>query len=74
MVEATSEVLPRVLKVQVESGMLDTFPYVDSPQVFEVPHGLALEYGKTVQWSVYQTCHVVHNGRLRVVFRPDMKV
>lgn len=60
--------------MKYESGMLDEILHIDSPRVCKFPYGLVLEYGKAVQASVYQTVRVVHNGKLRVVFRHDLKV
>ncbi|KAI7731935.1 hypothetical protein M8C21_008947, partial [Ambrosia artemisiifolia] len=35
---------------------------------------MMLEYGKAVQESVYEQLHVVHEGRLKVIFTPDLKI
>lgn len=74
MTEATSEMFPRLFKMKFESGMLDEILYIDSPRAHKVPEGLVLEHGKAVQASVYEKFRVVHNGKLRVVFRHDLKV
>ncbi|XP_042067342.1 probable transcriptional regulator SLK1 [Salvia splendens] len=72
--EATSEMFPRLFKMKFESGMLDEILYIDSPRAHKVPDGLVLELRKAVQTSVYKTFRVVHNGKLRVVFRHDLKI
>lgn len=74
LVEATSEIFPRLFKMKFESGMVDEILYIDSPRAYKVPYGLVLEYGKAIQESVYDTFRAVHNGKLRVVFRHDLKV
>ncbi|KAH6818198.1 hypothetical protein C2S51_001801 [Perilla frutescens var. frutescens] len=72
--EATDEIFPRLFKMKFDSGMLDEILYIDSPRACKVPNGLVLEYGKAIQVSVYETFRVVHKGKLRVVFRHDLKI
>lgn len=74
MVEATSEIFPRLFKIKFESGMLDEILYLDSPRACKVSCGVVLEYNKVIQESVFETFRVVHKGKLRIVFGHDLKV
>ncbi|KAK4435272.1 putative transcriptional regulator SLK1 [Sesamum alatum] len=72
--EATFDILPRLFKVKFESGMLDEILFLDLPRACQIPSGLVLEYGKAIQESVYEKFRVVHEGKLRIVFRYDLKI
>ncbi|VFR01900.1 unnamed protein product [Cuscuta campestris] len=73
--EVTYEALPRLFKTNFESGMLDEIMFLGLPQEHIFPSGLImLEYGKVVQESVYEKFRIVHEGKLRVIFRGDLKI
>lgn len=75
MVEANLEALPRLNKVMFESGVIDELLYLDMPHERVQFSGLMiLEYGKAVQETVFEQCRVVREGKLRIVFTPDLKV
>jgi hypothetical protein len=35
---------------------------------------MVLEYAKVVQKSVYEHLHVIHEGHLRIIFTPELKI
>ncbi|KAL6501647.1 hypothetical protein OROGR_026780 [Orobanche gracilis] len=72
--EATFDILPRLFKTKFESGMLDEILFHDSPRACNISCGVVLEYRKAIQESVYDKFRVVHEGRLRIVFRYDLKI
>ncbi|KAL0329734.1 UNVERIFIED_CONTAM: putative transcriptional regulator SLK1 [Sesamum radiatum] len=72
--EATFDILPRLFKIKFESGMLDEILFLDLPRACQIPSGMVLEYGKAIQESIYEKFHVVHEGKLRIVFRYDLKI
>ncbi|KAG8374857.1 hypothetical protein BUALT_Bualt10G0039200 [Buddleja alternifolia] len=72
--EATFEAIPRLFKIKFESGMLDEILFLELPRACKIPSGLVLEYQKAVQESVYENFRVVHEGKLRIVFRHDLKI
>ncbi|KAK6137535.1 hypothetical protein DH2020_028720 [Rehmannia glutinosa] len=72
--EATFDIFPRLFKIKFESGIFDEILFLDSPRACKIPSGLVLEYSKAIQESVYEKFRVVHEGKLRIVFRYDLKV
>ncbi|XP_073134080.1 probable transcriptional regulator SLK3 isoform X2 [Henckelia pumila] len=74
--EATFEALPRLLKTKFDSGILDEILFLDLPHAyFKAPSGLlVLEYRKAIQESIYENFRVVHEGKLRIIFRLDLKI
>lgn len=73
--EANLEALPRLNKVMFESGVIDELLYLDMPHERVQFSGLMiLEYGKAVQETVFEQCRVVREGKLRIVFTPDLKI
>ncbi|XP_031475119.1 probable transcriptional regulator SLK2 [Nymphaea colorata] len=73
--ETTVEVLPRLNKIKFDSGVLDELLFVDMPQEHRLPSGIMLlECSKAIQQSVYEKLRVIREGRLRIVFGPDMKI
>ncbi|KAL6556354.1 hypothetical protein OROGR_005642 [Orobanche gracilis] len=72
--EATFDILPRLFETKFESGMLDEILFLDSPRACNISCGVVLEYRKAIQESVYKKFRVVHEGRLRIVFRYDLKI
>ncbi|XP_024992321.1 probable transcriptional regulator SLK2 [Cynara cardunculus var. scolymus] len=73
--EATFEVLPRLNEIKFGSGVIDELWFLDLPRECRSPSGvMMLEYGKAVQESVYAQMRVVHEGRLKVIFTPDLKI
>ncbi|XP_034707871.1 probable transcriptional regulator SLK2 isoform X3 [Vitis riparia] len=73
--EAIFEVLPRLIKINFESGVIDELLFVDLPHESRFSSGLMmLEYGKAVQESVYEQLRVVREGQLRIIFTHDLKI
>jgi LIM-domain binding protein len=45
------------------------------PHEYRLSTGImVLEYAKAVQESVYEHVRVIHEGRLRIIFTPELKV
>ncbi|XP_066369701.1 probable transcriptional regulator SLK2 isoform X1 [Miscanthus floridulus] len=73
--EATYEVLPRLCQIRFDHGVIDEYLYFDSPNEFRLPNGqMVLEHAKVVQKSVYEHLHVIHEGHLRIIFTPELKI
>ncbi|XP_019179551.1 PREDICTED: probable transcriptional regulator SLK3 [Ipomoea nil] len=73
--EVIYETLPRLFKTKYESTMLDEILFLGLPREHRFPSGLImLEYDKVVQESIYEDFRIVHEGILRVIFRPDLKI
>lgn len=74
--EVTAAVLPRLCKIEFDSGVIDELLFVDMPFECRLPSGLImLEYGRAVQESIYkQQLRVVRVGVLRIKFTPILKV
>lgn len=73
--EASFEELPRLWKIKFESGVLEELLFLGFPQEHKLPSGVTLlEYDKAVQQSVYEQFRVIHEGKLRVFFRHDLKI
>ncbi|CAI9755411.1 unnamed protein product [Fraxinus pennsylvanica] len=73
--EATFEMFARLFKIMFDSGMIDEIFFLEKPQACRLSSGLLmLEYGKAVQESVYKNFRVVREGKLRIVFRHDLKI
>lgn len=75
LIEAAFEVIPRLNEIKFSSGVIDELWFLDLPREYRFASGIMmLEYGKAVQESVYEQLRVAHEGRLKVVFAPDLKV
>ncbi|KAF8732189.1 hypothetical protein HU200_016163 [Digitaria exilis] len=73
--EATYEVLPRLCQIRFDHGVIDEYLFLDTPNEFRLPNGLMLlEHTKAVQKSVYEHLHVTHEGHLRIIFTPELKI
>ncbi|XP_076937003.1 putative transcriptional regulator SLK3, partial [Bidens hawaiensis] len=73
--EATFEALPRLNEIKFGSGVIDELLFLDMPREYRSPSGIMmLEYGKAVQESIYEQLRVVREGRLKVIFTPDLKI
>ncbi|CAN6165236.1 unnamed protein product [Urochloa humidicola] len=73
--EATYEVLPRLCQIRFDHGVIDEYLFLDMPNEFRLPNGLMLlEHTKVVQKSVYEHLHVAHEGHLRIIFTPELKI
>ncbi|KAL2517027.1 putative transcriptional regulator SLK3 [Abeliophyllum distichum] len=73
--EATFEMFPRLFTIMFESGMVDEIFFLEMPRACRLSSGfMILEYGKAVQESVYENFRVVREGKLRIVFRHDLKI
>ncbi|PKA46554.1 Transcriptional corepressor SEUSS [Apostasia shenzhenica] len=74
-VKATYEVLPRLNQIKFDHGVIDELLYLEVPREGRLPSGMmVLEYAKAVQESVYEQIRVVHEGKLRIIFTPDLKI
>ncbi|GMH28878.1 hypothetical protein Nepgr_030721 [Nepenthes gracilis] len=73
--EASFEVLPRLCKINFDSGVIDELLYLDCPQERILPLGFfMLQYGKAIQESVYKHVRVVHEGQLHITFTQELKI
>ncbi|XP_071705821.1 probable transcriptional regulator SLK2 [Rutidosis leptorrhynchoides] len=73
--EAAFEILPRLNDIKFGCGVIDELWFLDSPRECRFSSGIMmLEYGKAIQESVYEQLRVVHEGRLKVIFTPDLKI
>lgn len=67
--------LARLSKITFEGGVVDELLFLDMPRESRFSSGiLMLECGRAVQESVYEQLQVVHEGRLRIIFSPNLKV
>lgn len=75
LAEVSFKVLPRLSKITFEGGVVDELLFLDLPRESRFSSGLLmLEYGRAVQESVYERLQVLHEGRLRIIFSPNLKV
>nr|XP_011463812.1 PREDICTED: probable transcriptional regulator SLK2 [Fragaria vesca subsp. vesca] len=73
--EVSFEVLARLSKITFEGGVVDELLFLDMPRESRFSSGiLMLECGRAVQESVYEQLQVVHEGRLRIIFSPNLKI
>ncbi|CAA2956423.1 Hypothetical predicted protein [Olea europaea subsp. europaea] len=73
--EATFEVLPRLNEIKFSSGVIDEILFLDLPSECRLPSGMMMvEYSKAVQESIYEQLRVVHEGQLRIIFTPELKI
>uniref|UniRef100_A0ACD5ZH41 Uncharacterized protein n=1 Tax=Avena sativa TaxID=4498 RepID=A0ACD5ZH41_AVESA len=73
--EATYEILPRLCQIRFYHGVIDEYLFLDMPNEFQLPNGLLLlEHTKVVQKSIYDHLHVTHEGQLRIIFTPELKI
>lgn len=75
LAEATYEILPRLCQIRFDHGVIDEYLFLDMANEFRLPNGLMLlEHTKVVQKSIYEHMHVIHEGQLRIIFTPELKV
>ncbi|KAJ3672471.1 hypothetical protein LUZ60_007192 [Juncus effusus] len=73
--EAPAEILPRLSQIKFDRGVMDEHLFLDLPHEYRLNSGImVLEYGKAVQESVYDHVRVIHEGRLRIIFTPELKI
>ncbi|ONK73360.1 uncharacterized protein A4U43_C04F30420 [Asparagus officinalis] len=73
--ETTYEILPRLTQVEFESGVVDELLFLEKPHEFRLSSGMmVLECIKAVQEIVYEQRRVIREGKLRVIFTPDLKI
>ncbi|KAJ3691092.1 hypothetical protein LUZ61_020256 [Rhynchospora tenuis] len=73
--EATYEILPRLCQIKFDRGVMDEHLFLDMPHEYRLSSGImVLEYAKAVQESVYEHVRVIHEGRLRIIFTPELKI
>ncbi|KAK9716510.1 hypothetical protein RND81_06G238200 [Saponaria officinalis] len=70
------DVLPRLHHLYFNSsGVVDECMFLDSPTEITSPGGsIMLYYDKAVKESIYKSCRVVHEGKLRVVFTSQLQI
>ncbi|WOL18145.1 putative transcriptional regulator SLK2 [Canna indica] len=73
--EATVEVLPRLFQITFDHGVIDENMFLGMPQECQLPSGhMILKYEKAIQESVFEHLRVVHEGQLRIIFTPKLKI
>uniref|UniRef100_A0ACD5Y0D2 Uncharacterized protein n=1 Tax=Avena sativa TaxID=4498 RepID=A0ACD5Y0D2_AVESA len=73
--EGTCEILPRLCQIRFDHGVKDEYLFLDMPNEFRLPNGLLLlEHPKVVLKSIYEHQHVTHEGHLRIIFTPELKI
>ncbi|KAG8094060.1 hypothetical protein GUJ93_ZPchr0012g19709 [Zizania palustris] len=73
--EATYEILPRLCQIRFDHGVIDEYLFLDMANEFRLPNGLMLlEHTKVVHKSIYEHMHVTHEGQLRIIFTPELKI
>eukprot|EP00252_Welwitschia_mirabilis_P023785 TRINITY_DN682_c0_g2_i2.p1 TRINITY_DN682_c0_g2~~TRINITY_DN682_c0_g2_i2.p1 ORF type:complete len:968 (-),score=210.21 TRINITY_DN682_c0_g2_i2:319-3222(-) len=74
--EYNTDVLPRLLKIKYDSGLLDELLPLDMPKesYFVPPGKWVVEFSHAVHESVFQELRVVRNGKLRVSFNNSLKI
>ncbi|XP_021735684.1 probable transcriptional regulator SLK2 [Chenopodium quinoa] len=73
--ETSYELLPRMSQVYFKNCVEDELLYLNSPVETILPSGsMMLTFNKAVQQSIYKNIHVAHQGQLRIVFTPELKI
>ncbi|WOK95182.1 putative transcriptional regulator SLK2 isoform X1 [Canna indica] len=73
--EATFEVLPRLFHIKFDQGVINENLFLGVPRECRLPSGIiVLEYEKAVHESVYEHLRVVREGKLRIIFTPELKI
>ncbi|CAM0912518.1 unnamed protein product [Alopecurus aequalis] len=73
--EATCEILPRLCQIRFDHGVKEEYLFLDMPNEFRLPNGMMLlEHTKVVLKSIYEHQHVTHEGQLRIIFTPELKI
>ncbi|KAL5211760.1 hypothetical protein ABZP36_022607 [Zizania latifolia] len=73
--EATYDILPTLCQIRFDHGVIDEYLFLDMANEFRLPNGLMLlEHTKVVQKSIYEHMHVTHEGQLRIIFTPELKI
>ncbi|KAG6549797.1 hypothetical protein Mapa_008778 [Marchantia paleacea] len=75
--ESTMDMLPRLLKIQYDSGLLDELLFLDAAEercVYSPSGVMCLEYPKAVHEAIFPELRVVRYGRLRVSFSSSFKM
>lgn len=73
--EISADILPRLSEIEFDSGVIDELLFVDQPREFKLPLGLVmLEHEKAIEEIVYEHLRFVREGRLRIIFTPNLKV
>ncbi|XP_042420965.1 probable transcriptional regulator SLK2 isoform X1 [Zingiber officinale] len=73
--EATFEVLPRLLQIKFDGGVIDENLFLDMPHECRLPSGImVLKFEKAVEETVYEHVHIIHEGQLRILFTPELKI
>ncbi|KAJ9147857.1 hypothetical protein P3X46_029973 [Hevea brasiliensis] len=73
--EATFEMLPRLKKIQFESGIIDKLLFLERPRECRLFSGLMmLEFGEAVHETVFHQFRVVREGKLRIIITRGLKI
>ncbi|KAJ6837461.1 transcriptional corepressor SEUSS-like [Iris pallida] len=71
----TADFLPRLYQITFANGTLEELLYVNLPHESHTALGqIVLDYPKAIEESVFEQLRVVHEGHLRIVFNPDLKI
>ncbi|KAL9242843.1 hypothetical protein vseg_016802 [Gypsophila vaccaria] len=72
----TFDALPRLNQLYFNAdGVVDELMYLGISNEKRLPDGsLMLCFEKAIQESIYRHCRVVHEGKLQVVFTPQLKI
>ncbi|VAI69202.1 unnamed protein product [Triticum turgidum subsp. durum] len=64
-----------IFVIHIRGKDMDEYLFLDMPNEFRLPNGLLLlEHTKVVQKSIYDHQHVTHEGQLRIIFTPELKI
>ncbi|VAI71198.1 unnamed protein product [Triticum turgidum subsp. durum] len=64
-----------IFVIRIRGKDMDEYLFLDMPNEFRLPNGLLLlEHAKVVQKSIYEHQHVTHEGQLRIIFTPELKI
>lgn len=75
LAEIYCEALPRMYQIYFNSAVINELLYLEAPYEVELPSGfMMLTFEKAVVDSVYKHFRVVHEGKLCILFTPELKV
>ncbi|XP_042377789.1 probable transcriptional regulator SLK2 [Zingiber officinale] len=73
--EATFEVLPRLFQIKFDHGVVDENLFLDMPHECRLSSGImVLKYERAVHESIFEHLRTVHEGQLRIIFTPELKI
>ncbi|KAG6466490.1 hypothetical protein ZIOFF_075695 [Zingiber officinale] len=73
--QATFEVLPRLFQIKFDHGVVDENLFLDMPHECRLSSGImVLKYERAVHESIFEHLRTVHEGQLRIIFTPELKI